>query len=132
MNSSELFPLNDPAARGGCFLTHIFSLLDAEAELLRLALIDKSDDGDGKLSTHKLIQTAVMRRMSPTERARCFDVAVNILSSRFPDTYSGGAEWTQGDGCLPHVDGLIKTSKAYNIRPSDAVSFAELLLRCSW
>lgn len=128
------FPLISPS-EDKQFLTHLptTSLLDAEIELLRSALIDKTDDGEGKLSIHKLIQTAVMRRMSADERSKCFDVAINIISSWVPDAYRGSAsKWTKSDDCVPHLDNLIKMSKAYNIHPKDRQAFAELLFRCSW
>lgn len=117
-------------------MTQKYSLLNAEEVLLKSALIDKSSE-DEILSLHRLIQTAVMRWMSVEERCKTFEAAVDILSWGFPDTYSADighqiSAWARCEKCLPHIDHIVKQSKAYHVNSKDPQVFAELLLRCCW
>ncbi len=112
------------------------SLGDAEGTLLQAALIDKSIE-DGVISVHRLVQAAVMKRMSTEERTKYFDVAVRILRWGFPDTWSKDVghqfqAWTKCEICLPHVDFLVKQAKQYDVNSTGLQLYGELLLRCSW
>ena len=118
------------------FLGDEIDLLDAEEELLQVALINKNSD-TGILSVHRLIQAAVMRRLSAEERRDYFAAVVQILSWGFPDTWSQDVghqhqSWETNEKCLPHVLHLAKQKEIYSIAPSDADNFAQLLLRCCW
>ena len=118
------------------FLRDEIDLLDAEEELLQVALISKNSD-TGILSVHRLMQAAVMRRLSDEERRDYFAAVVQILSWGFPDTWSKDVghqhqSWETSEKCLPHVLHLAKQKENYGIVPSDADDFAQLLLRCGW
>ena len=109
------------------FTTHAnhCSLGDAEEILLQMALLEKVVE-DKTLSAHRLIQSAVMRRLSDQDRTKYFDAAVQILN------YGFGKEWNETTGhlfkawkedawsrqgkCLPHVVHLVKHSERYQIR----------------
>ena len=100
------------------------------------ALIDKSKDG-GMMSMHRLIQTAVIRRMSRAEQQEALSVIVQMLLVNFPDTYSADvghqvASWDSCEKSLPHLQSIIRQNEAHGIFSKDNQAFAELLLRCSW
>lgn len=104
--------------------------------LLQGALIDKSTES-GVISMHRLLQRAVIRRMSTEERERMFLLAVGILSANFPDTYSAdvghqAASWGYCERSLPHMENIVKQSEHFGVLENENQSFAELLLRCSW
>lgn len=118
------------------FLADELDLLDAEETLLQAALIDKAGD-TGILSLHRLIQTAVMRRLSRDEKTKYFDKVIKILSWGFPDTFSKDVghqhlSWESSEKCLPHISHAIKQKEEQKVRPTDPQHFAEVLLRCSW
>lgn len=98
--------------------------------------MDKSIE-DAILSVHRLVQSAVIRRLTEGAQSNYFDVVVRILSWGFPDTWSEDIghqfqSWTKCDKCLPHVDHLVKQAKRYNVSPHEVQLYGELLLRCSW
>jgi hypothetical protein len=112
------------------------SLGDAEEVLLQTALIGKSLD-EGILSVHRLVQAAVMRRLSKEERTRYFEAAVCMLNWGFPDTWSKDVghqiqAWTKCEKSLPHANWLITIVTKYEIDFNKPEKFGELLLRCSW
>lgn len=127
---------SDSAAPQFDFLSDEMDLLDAEEGLLQVALINKNSES-GILSVHRLIQAAVMRRLTAEERTKCFGVAIDILTWGFPDTWSEDVghqhqSWETSEKCLPHVLHLVKQKEQYRIAPIDADFFAQLLLRCCW
>ena len=104
--------------------------------LLHGALIDKSTE-TGVLSMHRLIQRAVLRRLSIERREKICLLVVNILLANFPDTYSNDvghqvASWIECERSLPHIESLVQQSEHFKVLVSASQSFAELLLRCSW
>lgn len=104
--------------------------------LLQGALIDKSSES-GIISMHRLLQRAVIRRMSTEEREKIFLLAVDILSASFPDTYSADvghqvASWNYCERSLPHMESIVRQSEHFRIVENGSQAFAELLLRCSW
>ena len=112
------------------------SFLDAKEALLKGALIDRSSE-DETLTVHRLIQAAVMKRLSSQERMMYFDHVILLLSNGFPNTWNTVTShqfkaWGQCEKCLPHVSFLIAQSKKYSLRASDSKKFAELILRCCW
>lgn len=114
----------------------LVSLGDAEQELLKTALIDKSNE-EPVLSVHRLVQAAVIRRLNQVEHSKFVDVIVRILNWGFPDTWSQDIGhqfqfWTKCEKCLPHVSNLVKQINGYSISPSNSELYGELLLRCSW
>ncbi|KAL8993731.1 MAG: hypothetical protein Q9169_006128 [Polycauliona sp. 2 TL-2023] len=118
------------------FLSDELDLLDAEEALLQAALINKDSD-TGFLAIHRLIQAAVIRRLSSEERATTFDTAVRILCWGFPDTFSEDVghqhqSWENSEKCLSHIDHVIKKKADYRIVPPDPNHYAEVLLRCCW
>ncbi|KAL9020625.1 MAG: hypothetical protein Q9180_008642, partial [Flavoplaca navasiana] len=118
------------------FLKDELDLLDAEEALLQAALINKDSD-TGFLSIHRLIQAAVIRRLSSEERAVTFDTVVRLLCWGFPDTFSKDVghqhqSWENSEKCILHIDQVIKIKAYYSIVPPDPEHYAEVLLRCSW
>lgn len=118
------------------FLSDDMDLLDAEEELLQVALINKNNES-GLLSIHRLVQAAVMRRLSGDERSSYFDTTVKILTWGFPDTWSQDVgnqhqSWKVSEKCLPHVLHLVKQKVQHRLNPADANLYAQLLLRCCW
>jgi hypothetical protein len=112
------------------------SFLDAKEPLLKAALIDRSSNTDS-LTIHRLVQAAVMRRLTKEERIAYFDVAITILSHGFPNTWNTVTShqftaWAKCELCLPHVNFLIEQSKKYSLKSSDSKKFSELILRCCW
>jgi hypothetical protein len=112
------------------------SFLDAKEPLLKAALIDRSSETES-LTIHRLIQAAVMKRLTPNERVNYFDAAITILSYGFPNTWNMVTShqftaWAKCEQCLPHVNFLIEQSKKYNLKASDPKKFSELILRCCW
>ncbi|KAJ9648289.1 hypothetical protein H2199_001142 [Coniosporium tulheliwenetii] len=99
------------------FLQDDMDLGDAEEDLLQAALIEKNID-DATLSVHRLVQAAVIRRLTDQHKSKYFDVVVRIISWGFPDTWSEDighqfGAWTKCEKCLPHVDHLVKQAERY-------------------
>ena len=104
--------------------------------MLHGALIDKSSES-AIISMHRLVQRAVIRRMSIEERENMFSLAVAIVAANFPDTYSADvghqvASWTYCERSLPHIQSIVNKSAEFKIFEEANQSLAELLLRCSW
>ncbi|KAI9725809.1 MAG: hypothetical protein M1828_002438 [Chrysothrix sp. TS-e1954] len=132
--------LLEGSAALGCdevdFLNDAMDLGDAEEALLRTALIEK-DQESGVLSIHRLVQAAVMRRLSIPERTERFDTVTRLLTWGFPDRWSQDdghqrKTWSRCERCLPHVLRLAHNVTEYKIQTSDSQAYAELLLRCCW
>ena len=126
----------NPAGTDLEFLYDEMDLLDAEQILLQLALINK-DGETGVLSIHRLVQAAVMRRLTTEERAADFAIVTQFLTWGFPDTWSKDIghqhqSWGKSEKCLPHVFHLVKQKDRYGIIPEYPNLFAQLLLRCCW
>ena len=118
------------------FLSDELDLLDAEEALLKAALINKAGD-TGFVSIHRLIQAAVIRRLSSEERATTFHTVLKLLCWGFPDTFSEDVghqhqSWDNSEKCLLHIDQMIKKKADYKISPPDPQYYAEVLLRCCW
>jgi hypothetical protein len=112
------------------------SFLDAKEPLLKAALIDRCSENDS-LTIHRLVQSAVMKRLTPEERSKYFDVAIKILSNGFPNTWNTVTShqftaWAKCEQCLPHVNFLIVQSQKYGLKATDLNTFSELILRCCW
>ncbi len=111
---------------------------DAEAVLLRAALIEKSID-DAFLSIHQLVQVAVMRRLTEGDRIKYFDTAVRIFSWGVPAKWSediDGQQYEAWRKCKRifsrHFDHLCKQTNRYKIRSRNTQLYGELILRYSW
>ncbi|KAL8915671.1 MAG: hypothetical protein Q9172_006778 [Xanthocarpia lactea] len=118
------------------FLTDEMDLLDAEEALLQSTLINKSSEA-GFLSVHRLLQAAVMRKLSSEAKVRYFDAVIGFLCWGFPDTFSKDIghqhqSWGKCEMCLPHVDHIIKFQERYSISSSKTETYAQMLLRCCW
>jgi len=89
------------------------------------------------LSLHRLVQTAVLRRLDDPGKRKYFNVAVCLLSLGFPDTWSKDVghqkrQWSRCERYLPHVNTLVRhISKDASLAEKPNV-WAELLLRYSW
>jgi len=118
------------------FLSDEMDILDAEDSLLRESLINKNNE-TGLLSIHRLIQAAVMRKLSAQDRNDYFDAVVAILKWGFPERWSEDLghqhqHCKRCEMCLPHVDYLIRQKGEYKINPANPQSLAEFLLPCCW
>lgn len=112
------------------------SFLEAKEALLKAGLIDRSSE-DATLAVHRLVQAAVMKRLSPPERLRYFNRVVKLLSNGFPNTWNTVtshqfSSWAKCERCLPHVNFLIVQSNRYKLIPTNPAEFTELILRCCW
>ncbi len=112
------------------------SFLEAKESLLKAALIDRSSE-DATLAVHRLVQAAVMKRLSPQEKQRYFNRVIKLLSNGFPNTWNTVTShqfsaWEKCERCLPHVNFLIMQRNSYKLGPTDSDAFTELILRCSW
>ncbi|KAL9615519.1 MAG: hypothetical protein Q9167_000032 [Letrouitia subvulpina] len=117
------------------FLTDEIDLLDAEG-LLQGTMINKTGEASF-LSVHRLLQAAVMRRLSPQAKVGYFNAVIGFLCWGFPDTFSKDIghqhqSWERCEMCLPHVDHIVKLQELYSNVLSDTETFAQLLLRCCW
>lgn len=86
---------------------------------------------------HRLVQTAVIRRMTSEERQQIFSILVDILARNLPDTYSSDvghqvASWERCERSLPHLESIVQKNAEFSIFPGDNQPFAELLLRFCW
>ncbi|KAH6887138.1 P-loop containing nucleoside triphosphate hydrolase protein [Thelonectria olida] len=118
------------------FLSDEMDVGDASENLLRAALIDRAGDL-AILSIHRLVQSAVQKRLSESESIKYFDAVVHMLCWGFPDHSSTDighqiAAWTRCEKCLPHVYQLVQLAKIPAKKPGDRQKYADLLLRCSW
>ncbi|RHZ46901.1 uncharacterized protein CDV56_103201 [Aspergillus thermomutatus] len=118
------------------FLQDEMEILDAEEILLQVGLVQKSEENE-VLSIHRLVQTAVIRRMSAKEQQAYFGAVVDLLFPTFPDTYSAdlGYQVASSSRCersLPHLHNLVKQNEKFNVYVGNNQKFAELLLRCCW
>jgi len=118
------------------FVTYFDSFLDAKEALLRAALVERSAD-DASLSIHRLVQAAVMTRLSAEEKIVFVDKVIHVLGKGFPDTWREDVgpqfkAWSRCEKCLPHVNFLVKQCSKYKLHPSDPEAFAEMILRCCW
>ena len=92
---------------------------------------------DRSLSVHRLVQNAVLRRLDETGKRKYFDVAADLLSLGFPDTWSKDIghqkkEWARCEKYLPHVNNLVTIASKTPSLAQKPEAWAELLLRCSW
>ncbi|KAJ9669237.1 hypothetical protein H2201_000589 [Coniosporium apollinis] len=114
------------------FLQDDMDLGDAEEDLLQAALIEKNID-DATLSVHRLVQAAVIRRLTDQHKSKYFDVVVRIISWGFPDTWSEDighqfGAWTKCEKCLPHVDHLVKQAESWYLYERECYDVARKLV----
>ena len=102
------------------------SFLDAKEPLLKSALIDRLYN-DKSLSVHRLVQEAVMRRLSAVDRVKYFDRVTTLLSNGFPNSWNTVTShqftaWAKCEIFLPHVNFLMKQSEKLRIESQTQVS----------
>ncbi|KAI9723512.1 MAG: hypothetical protein M1835_003921, partial [Candelina submexicana] len=68
------------------FLTDEMDFLDAKEKLLQASLIDRCSE-DASLSIHRLVQAAVIARLTPRERTIYTDIVIAMLEKGFPNTW---------------------------------------------
>ena len=118
------------------YLHDDMDLLDAEEAPLKAALIERSET-DSSLKIHRLVQSAIRRRLQAQEKAESFDNAVTLLSNSFPNTWNQVtshqySSWSKYERCLPHTIFLIDLAKWGLARPTDPKAFSELIFRSCW
>ncbi|KPM44898.1 hypothetical protein AK830_g1657 [Neonectria ditissima] len=118
------------------FLSDEMDIGDASEELLRAALINREGDL-AILSIHRLVQSAVQKRLSESDNIKYFDAVVHMLCWGFPDHSSTDighqiAAWTRCEKCLPHVNHLVQLARLRGKNSGDRQKYADLLLRCGW
>ncbi|MGH9277300.1 MAG: tetratricopeptide repeat protein, partial [Acidimicrobiales bacterium] len=72
----------------------------ALAELRRYSLVTS---GSGEIVVHQLVHAAMNERLSPERRGEARRLAVEQLSSAFPDDPSDPASWPAATALTPHV-----------------------------
>lgn len=105
-----------------------------------MALIEKNVENK-TLSAHRLIQSAVMRRLSGDDRTSYFDAVVQMLHYGFGDSWEKETgnlfkawkedAWTRQEHCLPHVVQLVEISKRYEVHVGSVQKYGQLLYRCT-
>lgn len=110
--------------------------MDAKLPLLDNALVERCAT-ESSLSMHRLVQAAVLRRLSKDEKSKLFNEAVQLLGLGFPNTWNAVtvhqyAAWSKTEIRVPHVLSLIKKRKIYKINDSNPKATAELVFRISW
>jgi hypothetical protein len=83
------------------------------------------------------VQTAVFSRLSTDEALFLLNVAIELLSSSFPNTWrkighQQGHGWQTWETCkeiLPHIQRLIDLVKKHNLKADNTEEFAELIFR---
>ncbi|EHA52743.1 hypothetical protein MGG_16848 [Pyricularia oryzae 70-15] len=118
------------------FLSDQFDLGDASEELMRAALVQRAAQSSD-LSMHRLVQSAVRKRLEKSTAAKLFDVVVHMLCWGFPDHSSVDighqiSAWARCENCLPHVHHLVGLARSSGIAALDRQKYADLLLRCAW
>ena len=118
------------------FLSDEFDLGDAAEELLGATLVQRAAQSSD-LSIHRLVQSAVRKRLDKHASARLFDAVVHMLCWGFPDHSSVDighqiSAWARCEKCLPHVGHLVELAKRTVTTPLDRQKYADLLLRCGW
>ncbi|KAI0813657.1 P-loop containing nucleoside triphosphate hydrolase protein [Xylaria sp. FL0064] len=122
------------------FLCDEMDLGDAAEGLLQVALINRMR-GSADFTVHRLIQSAVRKRLSECDSSKYLGSIVQMLCWGFPDHSKVDighqiVAWGRCEKCLPHVRHIVELVKR---RPkgtadimSDQTTYADLLLRCSW
>ncbi|KAI9794605.1 MAG: hypothetical protein M1816_004492 [Peltula sp. TS41687] len=118
------------------FLKDEMDFLDAKEPLLRAALIDRNSD-NATLTIHRLVQAAILKRLSTAEKVKYYDYAITMLSNGFPNTWNTVTShqftaWTKCEKCLPHVIFLVAQAERYQLHPTEPEAYAELIFRCCW
>ena len=103
---------------------------------MRAALVNRSRASNG-LSTHRLVQSTVRRRLRKPESSESFDAVVHMLCWGFPDHSSTDighqiSAWAACEKCLSHVNRLAELAEQAGVTPETQQKYAHLLLRCSW
>lgn len=86
---------------------------------------------------HRLVQSAVRKRLEKSTAAKLFDVVVHMLCWGFPDHSSVDighqiSDWARCENCLPHVHHLVGLARSSGIAALNRQKYADLLLRCAW
>lgn len=86
---------------------------------------------------HRLVQTAILRRMSDDERTKYCTAVIQMLVWGFPEHYSEDQghqikTWTQCEKCIGHAVHIGKVIDTYKVELPNPMPYSELLLRCSW
>ena len=105
-------------------------------ELTRTSMISRLSSSKS-VSMHRLVQFAVLSRLSTQDRILNFDLAVNILYFDFPNTWQqrgahqghGWSSWETCSAILPHVGRLMQVFDKYGIKPTRPEMWAELVFR---
>ena len=118
------------------FLWDDMDFLDAQELPLRSALIERSGE-DSCLKLHRLIQTAIRRKLSDQEKVKCFDSVILLISKAFPNTWNivtshQFSAWSQYERCLSHTVFLIGLSQSGYVQTGDPRAFSELIFRICW
>ena len=105
-------------------------------ELVKTSLINRLSESKS-LSMHRLVQFAVLTRLTADEKSFYLQAAVHLLSSAFPNTWNqGGSQqghsWREWEVCstvVPHTISLMTLADKYRIKIKNEELFAELIFR---
>ena len=92
---------------------------------------------DSTLSMHRLVQTAVWRRLSDVDKVETFDIAVKLLGNGFPNTWNvvtshQFSSWKQCEARIAHVGALLEKVQTYKINVKEPAQLSELAFRFAW
>ncbi|KAK6527448.1 hypothetical protein TWF694_004437 [Orbilia ellipsospora] len=119
------------------FLKDEMDFADAKTPLLRSALVDRFYE-TGTLSIHRLVQEAIVRRLSSSGlNGKYIDAVIILLSNGFPNSWNTVTShqftaWSKCEICLPHVSFLMKQCERLKVKPSDSKAYCELIFRTAW
>jgi hypothetical protein len=86
---------------------------------------------------HRLVQFAILERLTADETTFFFDTAYELLFYDFPNTWDerdnnqghGFQSWETCSAIVPHVNRLMKIKAQYNVNITELEVFAELIFR---
>lgn len=86
---------------------------------------------------HKLVQRAVIHRMSHKERQEVFSILVDILMADTPNRYTVDlghqvSTWAQCERALPHIETMLERNSEYSLFTPTSQKPADLALHCGW
>lgn len=89
------------------------------------------------LSIHRLVQQAVLDRLSSEQKVYYLDNVINMLFHDFPNTWNGTdasqghgyKSWAQCGAVLSHVSWIMALTTQHELEPSNPDMWAELIFR---
>ncbi|KAF9894822.1 hypothetical protein FE257_004443 [Aspergillus nanangensis] len=117
----------------GSMISGNMGLLESVRGLRAYSFLQRND---GILSVHRLVQDAVLEKMSPLVRSKTLEIVVNLIESSFPWQSDEGLlmsdNWEMCEVYYSQIVSLQKRFHQYGIEANAPIRFAQLLYHCSW